>query len=248
MLIRDLPEVRELFVFPHMGDGGLAVGSALHVAALAGQHGVPLRNLYLGPDIETPGPPPAGILVTDVDDMADLARRAAECIANNEIILWFDGRMEYGPRALGHRSILARPDLPEMRERLNLQMKKRVWYQPFCPSILDGDAADLLETSRPNRFMTIGYRTRPESRQKLQAVLGVDGSCRPQFVADDDSAYSLLIKAVKQRIGLGCVLNTSMNLHGEPLVATLDQAWSLMLSHGFQALFCPGLKKIYQRV
>lgn len=250
MLVRDLPEVRELFVFPHMGDGGLAAGSALHAAALAGQRCVPLRDLYLGPDIEDPGPPPAGIQVRELDDAAQVVKRAAERIANSEIILWFDGRMEYGPRALGHRSILARPDGPEMRERLNLQLKKRVWYQPFCPSILESDAAELLEnvTGRPNRFMTVGYRARPESRGRLQAVLGADGSCRPQFVADDDTAYSFLLKAVKQRIGVGCVLNTSMNLHGEPLVASLDQAWQLMLAHDFPYLFCPGLKRIYQRV
>ncbi|HEY5283143.1 MAG TPA: carbamoyltransferase C-terminal domain-containing protein [Polyangia bacterium] len=249
MLIRDLPEVQELFVFPHMGDGGLAAGCALHAAAQAGQQCVPMRDVYLGPDIDHPGPPPAGIEADHLDDAAEVVIRAAERIADGEIILWFDGRMEYGPRALGHRSILARPDLPEMRERLNLQMKRRVWYQPFCPSILDEDAAALLEkcAGRPNRFMTVGYRAKPESRERLQAVLGVDGSCRPQFVADDGTPYALLLKAVKEKIGLGCVLNTSMNLHGEPLVASIDQAWGLMSSHGFKYLFCPGLKKIYRR-
>jgi len=249
MLIRDLPEVQELFVFPHMGDGGLAAGCALHAAALAGQRCVPMRDVYLGPDMDAPGPPPVGIEVNDLDDAAEMAIRAAERIADGEIILWFAGRMEYGPRALGHRSILARPDLPEIRERLNLQMKKRVWYQPFCPSILDEDAAALLERSagRPNRFMTVGYRAKPDSRERLQAILGADGSCRPQFVADDGTPYALLIKAVKEKIGLGCVLNTSMNIHGEPLVATIDQAWCLMSSHGFKYLFCPGLKKVYRR-
>jgi carbamoyltransferase len=250
MLIRELPEVQELFVYPHMGDGGLAAGSALHAAALAGQRCLPLRDVYLGPEIERPGPPPNGIEPHDLRDAGEVITRAAEQIANNEIILWFDGRMEYGPRALGHRSILARPDAPEMRERLNLQLKKRVWYQPFCPSILESDAAELLEhcSGRPNRFMTVGYRAKPESRNRLQAVLGADGSCRPQFVADDDTAYSHLLKAVRQRIGVGCVLNTSMNLHGEPLVASLDQAWQLMLSHGFATLVCPELKRIYRRV
>jgi len=249
MIIRELPEVQELFIFPHMGDGGLAAGSALHAAALAGQCCLPLRDVYLGPEIDVPPAPPLGIEMDDLANVAEMATRAAELIGNGEIILWFDGRMEFGPRALGHRSILARPDLPEIRERLNLQMKRRVWYQPFCPSILEADAAELLEkaTGRPNRYMTVGYRAKLDSRQKLQAVLGADGSCRPQLVADDDTPYSLLIKAVKNQIGLGCVLNTSMNIHGDPLVASIDQAWHLMIAHGFGHLFCPGLKRIYRR-
>ncbi len=249
MLVRALPEVQGLFVFPHMGDGGLAVGSALHAASLAGWRCAPLRDVFLGPDLEVPPEPPAEIEVTDGVDLAQLVGRAAELIANDEIILWFDGRMEYGPRALGHRSILARPDRVEMRERLNLQMKRRVWYQPFCPSILDEDAALVLEDAKeqPNRFMTVGYRCRIGSRERLQAVLGPDGSCRPQFVADDDTPFSRLLKAVKAKLGLGCVLNTSMNIHGEPLVATVEQGWQLMTSHGFNHLFCPSFGKIYRR-
>ena len=175
---------------------------------------------------------------------------AARLIADGSIVFWFQGGMEYGPRALGRRSILALPNSSRIKDLLNLRLKVRVWYQPFCPSILERDAAELLEnvTGRPNRFMTVGYRAKPESRGRLQAVLGADGSCRPQFVADDDSAYSLLLKAVKRRIGVGCVLNTSMNLHGEPLLASLEQAWQLMLAHDFPYLFCPGLKRIYPRV
>jgi carbamoyltransferase len=249
MLIRELPEVRDLFIFPHMGDGGLAVGSALHVAASAGHRLAPLRDVYLGPDLDAPSTPPAGLESTELLGAAEMAARAAELIARGEIILWFDGRMEYGPRALGHRSILARPDLPEIRERLNLQMKRRVWYQPFCPSILETDVAELLERTagRPNRYMTIGYRAKPNARPRLQAVLGPDGSCRPQFVADDGSPYALLLKAVRERLGFGCVLNTSMNLHGEPLVASIEQAWQLMSSCGFKHLFCPSFNTIYRR-
>src|SRR5207244_10555770 len=84
---------------------------------------------------------------------ADLAIQVADLIAQGRIVLWFEGRMEYGPRALGHRSVLARPDRPEIRDRLNLVLKQRVWYQPFCPSMLETDARNVLSGyhGRPNR-------------------------------------------------------------------------------------------------
>ncbi|MDQ1256564.1 MAG: hypothetical protein QG656_1162, partial [Candidatus Hydrogenedentes bacterium] len=250
MLLRDLPEVGEVFVFPHMGDGGLAVGAALQAAADAdAKPNGRLDDIFWGPDCPIGDTAvPAEVTTHAFSETGEVVDFTAARLAEGEIVLWYQGRMEYGPRALGNRSILARPDLPEMRDRLNLQLKKRVWYQPFCPSMLDSEAGWLLENADglPNRFMTSGYRVRPSVKNFLQGVLGVDGSCRPQFVAADASPYASLLDAMRQRMGTGCVLNTSMNVHGEPLVWTLDQAFKLMVDSRFHYLICPCEKKVFE--
>jgi carbamoyltransferase len=145
--------------------------------------------------------------------------------------------MEYGPRALGGRSILARPDRPELRDRLNSTLKRRVWYQPFCPSILDGEAPRLLEDGdSPNRFMTMAYRVRPEARAVLSGVTSSDGTCRPQMVDASYGKYYELLSALRESIGVGAVLNTSFNVHGEPMVASPEDAISTFLRCGADAL------------
>src|SRR5262249_38140839 len=141
--------------------------------------------------------------------------------AADRVVMWFHGRMEYGPRALGHRSVLARPDRPELRDRINLVLKRRVWYQPFCPSLLERDARVVLAdfTGAPNQHMTMAYMVAPSHRQALAGVTNVDGSCRPQIVPDGATGpFAGLLRAMRERIGLGAVLNTSFNLHGSPLV------------------------------
>ena len=114
--------------------------------------------------------------------------------------------MEIGPRALGHRSILARPDDRAIKDRLNLLLKKRVWYQPFCPSMLIEDAPALLETEgqeiRDNRFMTMGFRVRPERLPLMEGVINVDGTCRPQFVGDEEPRYRDLLLGTERGAGI----------------------------------------------
>jgi carbamoyltransferase len=237
--IRGLPECEELFVFPHMGDGGLALGAAL--AAAVEESG--LRHFALG-DLRF-GPRIAAEDVESALARSGLATRRSECVAvetakrlaREEIVFWFQGRMELGPRALGGRSILARPDRAALRDRLNLKLKRRVWYQPFCPSLLDEEGARLLEGGEaPNRYMTMAYRVRPEARAHLEGVIGQDGTCRPQMVDESYGAYHRLLVEMKQEIGVGAVLNTSFNLHGEPVVATPRDAIDCFLRSGADAL------------
>ena len=235
----ELPGVDELFVFPHMGDGGLALGAALARAASSGpKASFSLGDLRLGPEVSAES-------VERSIDASGLGRRKPECVvteaasrlARGEIVLWFQGRMEYGPRALGGRSILARPDRPELRDRLNSTLKRRVWYQPFCPSILDEDAERLLEHGdTPNRFMTMAYRVRPEARDVLAGVTGRDGTCRPQMVDRSYGKFYELLKTLRESVGVGAVLNTSFNLHGEPMVASPDDALSTFTRCGADAL------------
>jgi len=226
MLLRELPELDGLFVFPHMGDGGLAVGAAMWANYEAhGIHAYKVENVYWGPSYteaeirKALGQFPELSLAP----CADVVDKAAELLARDEIIMWFQGRTEFGPRSLGCRSILARPDSMDVKDALNLKLKRRVWYQPFCPTMLHEDALLCLEGYQgpPNPFMTCAYRTRREKRRHLAGVINVDGSCRPQILAESgDDPYTRLLKKFKARTGLGVLLNTSFNLHGEPIVCT----------------------------
>ncbi len=237
--LKELPDVDELFVFPHMGDGGLALGAALARAVRQGaEASFSLGDLRLGPELSAES-------VERSLDASGLSRSKPECVvteaasrlARGEIVLWFQGRMEYGPRALGGRSILARPDRPELRDRLNSTLKRRVWYQPFCPSMLDEEAERLLENGdTPNRFMTMAYRVRPEARDVLSGVTGSDGTCRPQMVDKSYGKYYEILNTLRESVGVGAVLNTSFNLHGEPMVASPDDALSTFTRCGADAL------------
>ena len=223
MLIRLLPEVHTCFVFPHMGDGGLALGAALSVNhLLQGTCSYPLNDLFLGKDFSEDEIRSAldasGLQYTMHENIEE---EAATLISQGHIIFWFQGRMEYGPRALGHRSILALPDSKRIRDVLNLRLKMRVWYQPFCPTMLEEDARMYLENyDTPNSFMTMGYMVKDDKRDELEGVISVDGSCRPQVIQDTASRYGKMLTKLKALTGRGVVLNTSFNVHGDPLVCS----------------------------
>jgi carbamoyltransferase len=239
--MRMLDEVEDLYVFPHMGDGGLAVGAALLGARENGgmaSHG--LADLALGPEFSDEQ------IVESIERAGlcarqpiDLANCVADLLARDRVVLWFQGRMEYGPRALGCRSVLARPDSVALRDRLNLVLKQRVWYQPFCPSLLESEAPHVLEdyTTPTNRHMTMAYAVRSSYRDALAGVTSVDGSCRPQIVSDEDPGpFTAVLRAFKARTGLGVLLNTSFNIHGEPLVCTPAEAIDVYSRTGADAI------------
>ena len=168
-----------------------------------------------------------------------IGSRVCEFLVAERIVLWFQGRMEYGPRALGHRSVLARPDRPGLRDRLNLVLKRRVWYQPFCPSLLESDARAVLSdfSGPPNHHMTMAYLVAANHRERLSGVTNVDGSCRPQMIADEaPGPFADLLRAMRARIGIGAVLNTSFNIHGAPLVRAPDEAIAVFVESGADAL------------
>ena len=235
-LIRLLPEVQGCFVFPHMGDGGLAMGAALVVNAQVNRiNRMTLDHLLLGPHYGDDQIEQA-LQVSGLSyrKSQDIVGDTAELITAGEIVFWFQGRMEFGPRALGARSILALPDSEAIKDTLNLRLKKRVWYQPFCPSMLAEEAPDVLSDydGRPNPFMTMAYMVKADKRNLVRGVINVDGSCRPQMVSNDGSLYRQLLEAIKHRTGRGILLNTSFNLHGEPLVCTPQDAVRTMRGTG----------------
>jgi carbamoyltransferase len=239
--VRLLPEVKDMYVFPHMGDGGLALGAGVLAAAESGDDvQLDLSSLDLGPSFTVDSVEHAiGAAGLTPKTVADLPAAVADLLAAGRIVMWFQGRMEYGPRALGHRSVLARPDRPELRDRLNLLLKRRVWYQPFCPSMLESEAARLLAdfTGPRNRSMTMAFLVAPEHRSAMSGVMSVDGTCRPQFVDDaEENPYAQLLHKCRERWGAAAVLNTSFNIHGEPLVCTPQQAVDVFLRAGADAL------------
>ena len=180
MLLKDNPEVEGLCVFPHMGDGGLAVGAAMVTNhELNGVSSYAFDDLFLGPDY-TKEEIGVALAASGIrfDKSSDIALETARLVSAGKIVLWFQGRMELGPRALGDRSILALPDSEKIKNRLNVNLKRRVWYQPFCPSMLAEDAKTCLKDYNdcPNPFMTVAYRVRDEHLDTMRGVVGVDGT------------------------------------------------------------------------
>lgn len=239
--VRSLPEVDDIFVFPHMGDGGLAVGAGvLGARELGCSISMDLADLQMGrqySDEEVLSElAKESVEYRKVDD---IAREACALLLAGKVVLWFQGGMEYGPRALGGRSILARADQAEIRDRLNLLLKRRSWFQPFCPSILEADARRAFGDfkGRPNRHMTTTYVVREPFRRHLAAVVSIDGTCRPQIVDEDDPRpFTDLLRSMREHTGLGALLNTSFNRHGEPLVMSPAQAAAVFLESGADAL------------
>ncbi len=237
MLIDRLPEVDDFFVFPHMGDGGLAIGAAYLTdfnenGKICGDQ---INNLYYGPEYTDKEieevlkryKKSAGI---KYEESSDIASRAADEIASGEVMLWFQGRMEYGPRALGNRSVLSLPSSQENRDKINLIIKKRPYYQPFASSMLKEDARKLLEPfKRENRFMTVGYAVKKGHWPDLMAASHIDGTTRPQMLGDENKPYRRLLERIRKKTGYGALLNTSLNKHGRPMVMDpQDAIWTLL--------------------
>jgi carbamoyltransferase len=151
-------------------------------------------------------------------------KRAAAIIADGKILGWFQGRAEWGPRALGNRSIVADPRRPEMKEILNRRIKHREIFRPFAPSILAEATADYFEKSQPSPFMTMAYAVRPQKRENIPAPTHVDGTGRLQTVTHDaNPRYHALISAFRDLTGVPVVLNTSFN-DNEPIVCCPEEA------------------------
>ncbi len=236
MKIRALPDVEKCFIFSHMGDGGLALGAACSLNYdLNGVTSYSFPDVYWGlkySDDEIVSAIKASGLSFDYHE--NIEHETAKLISEGYIVFWFQGRMEYGPRALGNRSILALPNSLKIRDILNLRLKMRVWYQPFCPSMLEEEAVQYLENydGLENRFMTMGYMVKHDLTEQMQGVISVDGSCRPQFVTSNETRYKRLLKELKNLTGTGIVLNTSFNIHGEPLVCSPEDALNTLKKTG----------------
>lgn len=180
-----------------------------------------------------------GLTVEEYVGEPPLVERVAQLIADGLVVGWYQGRSEWGPRALGNRSILANPAVQSMKETINAKIKRRESFRPFAPSVLHEDVATYFEQSVYSPFMMHVVKLRPEWRERLPAITHVDGTGRLQSVdAASNARYHALISAVKARTGIGMVLNTSFN-ENEPVVDTPEQAVDCFMRTDMDAL-CVG--------
>jgi len=169
--------------------------------------------------------------------LGDPAGVAAQLLSEGKILGWFQGRMEFGPRALGGRSILADPRDPEMTAKVNNAVKFREWWRPFAPSMKREAAGDFVESATDSPFMILTAQVRHEKQSVIPAVTHVDGSARPQTVEQTaNPVYWRLIDEFGKRTGVPVVMNTSFNLRGEAIVNTPTDAIRTFFSSGMDGL------------
>ena len=234
-------DFEKFFFYPAAGDTGTSVGAALAVEHLL--HRAPrsmeVASEYLG----------TGFTSAEVRAVLDRGRlryhtlqdpevTAARMIADGLIIAWFQGRAEFGPRALGNRSILADPRCKEIKDLLNATVKFREPFRPYAPSVLEESCGKYFGSDVPSPYMLRAYPTRPEMIEVLPAITHVDGTARVQTVsAKQNPRYYRLIKEFGRITGIDCVLNTSFNIRGEPIINTVDEAIKCLMTTGLDALF-----------
>ena len=224
-----------VYIPPAAGDSGLAVGAAYYVwnHVLGNPRSFEMRHAYWGPGFSPETIEQLltsrGVTFRKIEDSDELCDWTAGRIAEGKVVGWFQGRMEWGPRALGNRSIVADPRRPEMKDVLNKRIKHREPFRPFSPSVLAECVDEYFEAPAPSPFMLMTYRVRPDKREVIPAPTHVDGTGRVQTVDRGVSPlYWTLIRAFGRRTGVPVVLNTSFN-ENEPIVCTPEEALECFL-------------------
>ncbi|MDA0646158.1 MULTISPECIES: carbamoyltransferase C-terminal domain-containing protein [Nonomuraea] len=243
-LIRGSP-FREVFIPPSPHDGGTAVGCALYgmIECLGAESGFRWADDFLGPE-----PDPAEIdaavraLPEDLtaERPADLAGAIVELLAGGRTVGLHQGRSESGPRALGNRSILGDPRVPELRDYVNVEVKGREWFRPLAPLVLAEHAGRIFDVDRPAPFMQYAAEVRPEHREELPCVTHVDGTARPQTVEPGRTPFlHELLTRWHERTGCPVLVNASLNGPGDPLTETPEHSVGTLRKTGLHALALP---------
>ncbi len=237
----------DLYVHPAAGDAGGSVGAALYVyhSILGKPRGYVMEHAFWGQAHDDAGigrfVAQSGVRAERLPD-SQLLDRVVEALAGGAVIGWHQGRFEWGPRALGHRSILADPRRAEMKDVVNTKIKFREPYRPFAPSVVAEDASDFFDAPGlgklyPARFMLVVPHVREAKRDVIPAVTHVDGTGRVQIVVREWSpTYHELIRRFGEATGVPVLLNTSFNLKGEPIVNTPAEAYSTFVRSGMDYL------------
>lgn len=244
--IADLSEVEEVYVFPNMGDGGLSLGAAYLSWAQANDWSVTpkaLRTTYLGPDYsETEiGNSFAGVANLSWRRLDNVSECIAGCLRDGKIVARFDGRMEYGPRALGNRSILYSATDASVNQWLNEQLH-RTEFMPFAPVIREEDAEDFFvgidrKIQKAAEFMTITCNVTERCIKEAPAVVHVDKTARPQIIRREvNPVYYDILTEYKKLTGMSVLVNTSFNMHEEPIVCTPQDAVKAFLDSNLDVL------------
>lgn len=232
--ILEIPSIKDVFIQPAMGDDGLVLGAPF---VLIKSQSMQMEQVYLGNDIFEKD------VVRRVHEkgyvphiLTNSARETAEMVAQGKIVGWCDGRMEFGPRALGHRSIIADPRNKNVNDLLNKRLK-RSDFMPFAPSMLYEKRHDICEIEKKEagvhagEFMTITYNIKKEWAYRVPAVVHVDGTARPQFVRKEiNKNYHSVLEEFYSITGVPLFMNTSFNVHEEPIVATPEDAFRTLES------------------
>ena len=245
LALLELEEVEDLYIFPSCGDESNSIGAACRLAALGGDRVEPLGGLYFGAAITDAEAEEA--LATagrrhrlKTRYLADIEQWTAEQVAEGKIVARAKGPVEFGARALGNRSILARADALHAVRVINDMIKNRDFWMPFAPSVLAERAGEYYERPKPVRspYMMLAFRSRPEARARFAAAQHpYDFTARPQEVfRGHNPDYYRLLKHYEERTGEGIVLNTSFNLHGEPIVYNARDAVDVFLRSGLNAM------------
>lgn len=238
----DMSRFKEIYIQSAAGDGGGAIGAAFYIwnQVLGNPRSFVMEHAYLGPDFSQAEIGKVlrergeeltaeNCTIMEITDEAELCQQTAERVAEGKVIGWFQGRMEWGPRALGNRSIVCDPRWPDMKDILNLKIKRRESFRPFAPSIIREAVSDWFETDYDVPFMLQVYQIREEKRGRIPAVTHVNGSGRLQTVTEKQNPrYYRLIKAFEAITGVPIVLNTSFN-ENEPVVCTPREALDCFL-------------------
>lgn len=229
-----------IYVQPAANDAGTAAGAALHYY-YAQNPNAPRRNLahaYLGTgysDEEMEKVLRKKYL--SFERTRDACAKAASLLAKGKIIGWFNGRMEFGPRSLGNRSIITAPFPAEMKDILNAKVKKRESFRPFAPTVGEEDCGKYFDQTHESPFMLLTYKVKEECMQQVPAITHVDGTARVQTVtAEQNPDFYRLIGEFKKRTGIGVLLNTSFNIMGQPIVESPEEAIDCFLSTGIDCL------------
>ncbi len=237
----DQTPFRETCIQPAAGDEGLSLGAALYVSQtiLREKQRFVMKDAYLGPEFSR-HEMKAALDAVHVEykelERDDLLQATADQIEQGNVVGWFHGRMEWGPRALGNRSILAHPGLSNMKDVLNARIKRREWFRPFAPVVLAERQNDLFEHTHPSPFMLHVYKIKPEWHDRLTAVRHVDDTGRLQTVSrDENPLYYDLVKTFGERTGIPVLINTSFN-ENEPIICTPQEAVDCFLRTKMDAL------------
>lgn len=234
-------DFRDLYIQPAANDAGTSIGAALYVwnQVLGKPREFSMRHAYYGPafdETEIEGALDAAGVVAHRMEEAQLIDATARAIADGKVLGWFQGRMEFGPRALGNRSILADPRRGDMKDILNSRIKHREHFRPFCPSILADRTGDFFETAYPAPFMVQAYKIREERRAEVPAITHADGTGRLQTVEQDQNPlYWKLLSRFGELTGVPILLNTSFN-ENEPVVNSPIEALDCFLRTNMDVL------------
>ena len=237
-LMNELP-IDDLFVQPAATDAGISLGAAWLASQEANEMPVAPADAFLGNEYtDEEIRSVLEICQIKYEKVTNPSEKAAGLLAQNKVIGWFQGRMEFGPRALGNRSILANPSTPDIQSVVNRKIKFREGFRPFGASVLEEDAMVFFDGKiKIAPYMTVTYQTRKDQVKALSGVTHTDGSCRIQTVnKNQNKRYYDLLDYLKAKTGVGVCLNTSFNLKYEPIVSTPQQAIATFYASGLDAL------------